>query len=175
MKSKIEDVVLHVAGWAPLMPGVEATRLPCFDRREELFARCDYHDSLEVARRLGGRLGTQAEHDELARVGILLRPVILPPTSEMTSRAWCERHDRGVWGQIGALVLDGTIAGDLAAMPPFANVGKQWVSGAAPGRAINYGWWDPGAPNGVMWQRMGRVHDDRHVDYSQLLTLFRNE
>lgn len=55
------------------------------------------------------------------------------------------------------------------------NVGKHWVLVnslfARPGRAANYGWFDPRAPNRRLWQSVGTAHNLDHVDYSQVVRL----
>ena len=62
-----------------------------------------------------------------------------------------------------------------------SNLGKDWVLTnrllEAPGKrkAANYGWFDNGAPNGLLWQPLGLAHNDEHVDYSQLLRLVRRD
>ncbi len=63
-------------------------------------------------------------------------------------------------------------------------VGKNWVLSnllaTHPGKAANYGWFDPKAPSRSrpgghgpypLWQPLGLAHDQAHVDYSQILRL----
>jgi hypothetical protein len=63
-------------------------------------------------------------------------------------------------------------------------VGKNWVISNQlakhPGKAANYGWFDPKAPYGSrpgghgphrLWQPLGLAHNLEHVDYSQIVRL----
>lgn len=58
-----------------------------------------------------------------------------------------------------------------------STVGKDWVLTnrlvGRPDHAANYGWHDPSAPNGRVWQPVGLAHDRWHVDYSQVVRLVR--
>ena len=58
-----------------------------------------------------------------------------------------------------------------------STVGKDWVLTnrlvGHPDHAANYGWHDPSAPNGRVWQPVGLAHDRWHVDYSQVVRLVR--
>lgn len=161
--SDLDRVDLHPSGWIHWQD-LEITAAPLIDTSHlQLFARLTYDGAIEIARRWGARLLTQREHDEVWDHGYRLQPVIMPPGPEMASLDYALRHDARVLAQLDG--WDGS--------SPLANAGKQWVAGAPPGRSWNYGWWDPRAPNGIMWQRLGAAHDRRHSDYSQLSMLVR--
>jgi len=158
-----DDATLHASGWIPF-GDLEITAAPLIVAGgDPPFARLTYRDALAVAARFGARLLTLAEHDELWRIGRKLRPVLKTPGPDMASLEYARQHDAELIDQL--VSWDGTT--------PLANAGKQWVAGAAPGRALNYGWWSTMAPKGRMWQTLGTRHDDRHTDYSQLTMLVR--
>lgn len=82
----------------------------------------------------------------------------------MATLPWARRHDECLWSR-----LEG-----WDKQRPVSNAGKQWLAGPkSKGMAVNYGWYDPKAPNGRMWQGRGDTHDDGHTDYSQLTMLFK--
>lgn len=160
-------------GWSDV-GDYEVTRLGLVDP-SGLFARCDYADSLRVAERFDAELLTPALVNEIWRVGKRTEPVIVRETDEerrerearggqdplerMATREWAERHDQGLWRQLE----------DWDHVQPVAGA-KDWVAGAAPGRALNYGFI---RANGTPIQTLGTRHDAGHVDYSQWLRLCR--
>ena len=155
--------------WLPIGGGVELTRMPLFDRRGVRgvsFARLTYRDALEAAARLGARLPTAAELDRAAALPAarVLTPCTLEPSAAMASEEWARRHDQCVIAQLEIRTLE---PHEL-----LVNAGKHWVDGAAPGRAINHGWYDR-ADVRRMIQREGRAHNDAHTDYSQTTILAR--
>ncbi len=163
-RTAVGRAVPHWTGWVPFADGLEITAAPLVDQDVEgLFARLTYRDAVAVAGAMGARLLTMAEHDLLAKTGRKLRPIIKTPGAEMASLRYAKEHDAELADQMGK--WDG--------VTPLVNAGKQWVYGAAPGRALNYGWWSSAAPNGRMWQTLGTRHDDGHTDYSQLTMLVR--
>lgn len=160
-----EAAIIHPCGWVDwTLPNgrvIKVTCLPLLDVRTGLFARLRYRFAAIVAKREGAQLMSEEIADDLAARGFRLKPCILPPTSAMASKEWAEKHDACVKAQLER--WDGRSA--------TANIGKHWLRGAAPGRALNYGWHDSAAPNGRMWQSRGTRHDDMHTDYSQLTYL----
>jgi hypothetical protein len=97
---------------------------------------------------------------------VVLRPQLGVPDSQMADTSRMIQHSANV-----AAVLRGRIdAGGCA-----STVGKDWINTNRlenrPDRAANYGWHDPHAPNGRVWQTVGLAHDRNHVDYSQVLRL----
>ncbi|MGL4442671.1 MAG: hypothetical protein ACRCU1_03530 [Alsobacter sp.] len=155
---------VHPSGWLPFGDGLEITAAPLIDADEAgLFARLTYRDALAVAGAMGARLLSLTEHDKLWRTGRRLMPIIKTPGQDMASLEYARQHDAELFEQLKS--WDGKA--------PLANAGKMWVMGAAAGRALNYGWWDAKAPNGLMWQTLGTRHDDGHTDYSQLTMLVR--
>jgi hypothetical protein len=79
------------------------------------------------------------------------------------------------------LCVEGELAGQRGLVE---TVGKNWVItnqlATHPGKAANYGWFDPKAPYGSkpggrgphrLWQPLGLAHDTRHGDYSQIVRL----
>lgn len=178
-----EDAELDPTGWVSTAVG-EVTALPLRDRRTGLFARLTYRDAVAAAKLLGGELLSEREQDAIALEGVMLDPCTLPPTAQMASVEWAQRHDRCLTDQLHA------IAWDRAS--PVNNAGKDWIRGAAPGRALNRGWYAERAPNGQpriadghfkggrppaarLIQTTGGAHNDGHTDYSQLTRLVRRE
>jgi peptidoglycan hydrolase-like protein with peptidoglycan-binding domain len=162
------DAVLHPSGWARV-GDVEVTCLPMLDALTGLFARLSYAELEAVAVRHGARLVTMDTLLDVWHAGLRLSPVTLvarqDDTRHMRGRAFCERHDVAVREQ---LARAGWTAG------PVANVGKQWIRGASPGKARNGGWF---GANGVAIQPGGpgsEHHDRDYTDYSQLATLERD-
>lgn len=178
-----------VSGWQPLgaLP-VEVTTLPLLDATEATYlAHLDYRGALAVAAREGARLPMREEIEHLRVVGHLLRVVILPDAEQlaamplrgsgeterayqarirrdMSSLAWCQRHDRRVVAQLE----------DWDGLRPVANAGKHWLVGAPAGRAYLMGWWSSGR-----WIQQGTTtgqgpHDDRHADYATTTILVRD-
>jgi hypothetical protein len=157
---------LHPTGWVPWR-GKEITAAPLIDLDHPgVFARLTYRDALEVAKRLGARLLSQREHDELYATGHRLKPIRQTPGPRMASLVYATLHDEMLRQQLEATLWD--------EKTPLANAGKQWVAGAPKGLSWNYGWWEKGAPHGGMWQPLGGQHADNHTDYSQLTMLVRD-
>ncbi len=167
-----DDAELDTSGKVSTSVGT-VTALPLRDRKTGLFARLTYHDALTAAARLGGQLLSESEQDAIAKEGTILDPVILPPTSSMGSLAWARREDAGIQTQLSAKGWDGS--------SPVTNAGKDWIRGAAAGKAINRGWYVNAAgagtppPAGHLIQTTGGAHNDAHTDYSQLTRLIFSE
>lgn len=178
-----EDAELDASGWVGTAIG-EVTALPLRDRRTGLFARLTYRDALAAAKLLGGELLSEREQDAIALEGVMLDPCTLPPTSQMASLEWAQREDACIAAQLSAQAWDRA--------SPVSNAGKDWIKGAAPGRALNRGWYaaigpdgrpriDPKAghyvgarpPHARLIQTTGGAHNDGHTDYSQLTRLRR--
>lgn len=183
-RSNLADVVLFDRGGFAPVPGTgaEVTRLPLWDAKHGVFARLTYRDALAAAQAHGARLGSTTEYDKLHAAGFEPTPCIGGLTAAeksaakaagiserdafgagMVSLEWARRHDACLFKKLAT--WDG--------QKPVSNAGKQWIGGAPAGRALNYGWYSTAAPNGRMWQGLGKVHDDAHHDYSQLTMLWR--
>lgn len=186
-KSSPEDVVLHAQGPLTSWQGMTVTLLPVWDARNGIFAHLTYADALKVAERFGARLGSTTEFDTIHKLGFEIAPCIAGFDADdiacaqqlgydltdkdqkatfyslrMGTKLWAARHTACVLRKLSG--WDGT--------KPVSNAGKNWIIGAAPGMALNYGWYDPEAPNGRMWQSLGTKHNAQHHDYSQLTMLF---
>lgn len=159
-KTAPHDAAVHESGWIRI-GDVEVTALPLVDLSHPgMFARLTYRDANEVAKREGAQLLDKSLVDLVWMKGTQLRPVILKPTVEMASLAWCREHDAKVWAQLTG----------WDEKTPVANAGKDWLRGAKPGRAMNYGWLQS---DGKAIQPAAQAHDEHHVDYSQLTRLVR--
>ncbi len=103
---------------------------------------------------------------------VRISPSIGRADSEMSSTARMLAHHASV---------EAKVAGQRGLVE---TVGKNWVLtnqlASHPGRAANYGWFDPKAPYKsrpggrgphTLWQPLGLAHDLGHVDYSQILRL----
>lgn len=166
-----------VAGWVRLPSGVEIMREPFVDRPTGLYSRLSYGDLESLAKTLGAQLVSMATLVEAWKFGVRLPSVQLitgtieeqrEKTKRMMSRAFCELHDSQVRTFIPS-TWDRSARGDQG----LANVGKQWIRGASPGKARNGGWFSsrgiPVQPGGA-----GSEHHNReYTDYSQLATLER--
>jgi hypothetical protein len=148
------------SGWSVEVMLEPATEL---HKGGALYLPADYATALAVATGAGVSLQTPGVMDAVwAAADSRLKPCILPPTAEMASLQWAQRHSACVAAQhpIGLV----------------ANAGKNWVRGLVlrPDQAANHGWYDSAAPNGRLWQDKGRQHNREHVDYSQTVSLMRN-
>ena len=103
---------------------------------------------------------------------IRIPPQLQTPDAHMSDWSRTVQH---------SLAIDRLItAGYLA-----RNVGKNWVLSdrLVAGVAANYGWFVEGNPKGSheswsglrLWQPLGTAHNTKHVDYSQTVTLMRND
>lgn len=105
-----------------------------------------------------------------ASASVVLQPKLGAPDSTMASTARMLQHSR---------LVDVDLRGRIDGGGHVSTVGKDWVNTARlvgrPDRAANYGWHDPAAPNGKVWQPVGLAHDRDHVDYSQVLRLVSRE
>ena len=160
-----EAAVLHPLG--PIVPwkGRSVTMLPLYDPATQLFARLTYEGALAVAKRMGGMLLSTEEYDQIARDGYEIQPCPLVNSKEdslkMGTLAYAKKHDKCVWAQLGGWKRD----------RPVANLGKQWIRGAAPGMALNYGWDKVPGPEVKYIQTLGHKHNAKHRDYSQVTML----
>lgn len=163
----VESVPRVDAPW-----GGQVTPIPLKDSRTGGYARLRYRDALAVAKRLGGQLMSDTEQGQLSKVGIMLKPVTLPGSSpqllakgyqaggaQMSSFEWAQVEDALIDKQLVDLGWD--------TVTIVNNAGKDWLRGAAAGRAINSGWYDKSAKYGRI-QPPSSAHDDGHTDYSQL-------
>lgn len=137
-----------------------------------------------IADMVGASLPTTFVLDEVQRRFQASVPPQIQPPDRRT------REDRGMspWmDDLGAMRLHSAQVDQAIArlsVPPYivCNVGKHWVITSrlanTRGMAANYGWYTPSAPyvstSGIkLWQSLGTRHNDRHVDYSQVLQLVR--
>lgn len=97
------------------------------------------------------------------QAAVRLTPCLQKPNAAMANTSRMLRHHEEVEGKRAG-------RGGLV-----STVGKDWVVTnrleGRPDRAANYGWHDPHAPNGRLWQPLGLAHDRSHVDYSQTVRL----
>jgi len=176
--SKLEHLHIHQSGWAELPGGVRISKLPVFDRGEELFARLGHGPSGEWLRDNGMDDASVAELEQLHAMALHIEPYTLPTgkmlvaagipkpwvdyeghdtpamaayrAEHMQTLEWCRLHDAEVFARLAA-------AGWTVS--PIANAGKHWVKG---GRI--FGWWRVG-------QRMIQTpsdfhrHEPEYVDY----------
>jgi hypothetical protein len=190
--SRPEVSHVHETGWGPhpTDPEWEVTRLPLVDVDANLFARLDYDEHLEVAKREGAELLSVADCDAIQAHGFALRVsdagrllLIQRETPEeaaervkeglgldhslrlMGTREWCARQDAEIWRQLREGHWDGVAL--------VSNGWKDWVEPAPPGLSANYGFYDAHAPNGRIWQTYGTAHNRGQRDYSQLARLKR--
>lgn len=161
-----DAVGVHPSGWArwtlPSGRVIEVTRLPLFDSKNGVFARLTYKQAASGARALGGRLLVREEVDDIWERGFKTKPVTLDPTPQMMSLEWARKHDAGVLPQ---LTLWDRVT-------PVANVGKDYLDVAPPGKQHYYGWIDA---SGVALQPdYINAHNDNYSDYSQLTRVARD-
>lgn len=122
-----------------------------------------YKGAAQAALSLASRLPTKAEVDEAIRsFSFDVEPQLVRPVELMAGEVAIETHSQAIDALVGEHRWD-----------KLYQEGKWWLSGAAKGKAINYGWVDADAPvraNGLrLIQDVGRAHNDLHVDYSQTL------
>lgn len=100
------------------------------------------------------------------------KPCLGTPDALMSTTTRMRKHSASVDQQVnGHTGLTRTVGKDWIIHPRLA--GK-------PDLAVNYGWHDPRAPHlswsGLhMWQTVGSRHNRHHTDYSQTLTLVRDD
>ncbi len=181
--------VADATGWVRLtLPKgggvVEVTRLPLVDVRDGMptFARPTYRSARVVAARYAAHLMTTGLVNLICEEGHYIDPIIVRetpaekaerlqrggtnPLERMATKEWAARHDDAVMAALSASNWTG--------WPPVSNAGKDWIEGAKPGRALNYGWDTDERPEVTsMIQTLGTKHDDMHTDYSQTLRLVR--
>lgn len=181
-RTEARHVEIHSSGWIYLDEvDAEVTAIPCVDLSGESFlARPDYRTSLEVEAREEASMLSTGLVDLITRVGFYCPPTIVRETPEETAERlkrggqnplermatveWARRHD-----QAFLRYLEG-----WSGRTPVCNGGKDWIRGAKPGRALNYGWDRAPDPRAIdMWQSLGTRHDASHTDYSQTLRLVR--
>lgn len=148
------------SSWFLVKPGLWGSA-PLIDEPTGLYSRFNYLEAGEAAARLGVRLPTPNEIDEIRDAAIankcLLSPICLPDVSmchaagiplgsaaedtfrnnNMASEAWVRAHDRQVADQ---LIKLGWPPGT-----PCFNLGKHYAAGAPKGRAWLKGWWLAGS------------------------------
>lgn len=134
--------------------------------------------SQKVADALGCVLPTSRMSDlAWSNATIVLRPQFGIADSYMATTERMVKHSLKVDSAIKA-------AGGTAAMF-VRTVGKDWVSSerllGRPEKSANFGWHDPGkapykSPGGLaVWQPVGLVHEATYKDYSQVVTLYRED
>lgn len=194
-RSDPADVMEDASGRYRFAPGKRCNRLPLFDRVLNGYARQGQAHAEAMAARLGGRLATQAEIEQIARVAYFISPVIVRETGEetrermsrggtdplerMATAEWCKREDAGIRAQ-----LVGLWDGDR----PVLNAGKHWIERSAEDRkrgvAVNMGWDTDPRVDVTKWiQTPGRAHnagapdgeDVGHLDYSQTMLVVWDE
>jgi hypothetical protein len=176
------DAVEIRGGWVDIGGGVEVTRVPLLDGRQEAkdagisFARLTYSDAEQVAKRYGARIPTAAELDRARMLAgaRILKPCTLVFTADderrMSTVEYAKRHDGCITTQ-----LDIT---PLAESSVLINAGKHWASDpvqgqyAGAGHITNHGWYDVDDPSRMI-QRKGGHHGPDYTDYSQTTVLAR--
>lgn len=178
-----ERCFAHPSGWGliTLSDGDwEVTRLPFVDSEAGLFARPDEEQSLIVAKREDAELINDETAKAIYRTGFKCgRAIIMRETAEEIA----DRLKRGVTNALEKMATkDWALRTDLEflqrlAVPPIwdgsqlvAHPLKDWVQGTG---CVNFGFFDPLAPNGEEWQTDGHKHNPKHTDYSQVLRLRR--
>lgn len=169
-KTAPDDAALDASGWVPFR-GVMVTALPLRDLKTGLFARLTYRDALAVAEREGAMLFTTALVDAVNDEGLELDPTESGNSLELVQNAYdashmatlpyAQKEDARIQAQLTENSWNGST--------PVGNGWKDWIRGAAPGMALNYGWRDK--KTGKYVQTLGDRHNDQHTDYSQLTRL----
>lgn len=167
-KSDPDKVVLSPRKAVQVSPDGFMTA-PLFDPVSQLDARLDYKDAHKAMARLGFRLISREEWENLYRRAhegddsvLELAPVTLVHTTDdqyhMRSLGFQKKHDAGVAAQLADK--------PNAATAIELNNGKQWLddNGVQPGMSVNYGWEDK--PGHVI-QSPGHAHEATYTDYSQ--------
>jgi hypothetical protein len=146
LTSRPGDVELADSGWLELESGAKISRLPVWDKANDLFARLGWQAADAWLQGAGLRLPTAAELEELFRAALHIEPycMVFAATDHhhMRSHRWCATHDAEVLARLEAAGWDGE---------PVANAGKHWC---APAGAI-YGWW---YESGRRIQNLSRFH-----------------
>ena len=186
-----DDARVAPTGWVAWR-GKLMTAEPLVSTDDKLYARLRYSDALDVAKREGARLLTEAEWDSLAEdaehglEGVQsISPCFLPTEAmrakvkreegesdiayegrlrvDQASREWAEIHDFCVHEKLAALKPDWT--------RPIINIGKTWLPGG-----FNYGWFVNGRP--AQPRSGGHINPDGSntwIDYSQLTYLIKDK
>lgn len=162
------------SGWLCLGNGWLISKLPFWDHDAGLWARLGHGPATELLAKMGGRLPTPVEYDQLHIVALHIDPFTLPTAAmlraagvdvrdsraidryrnaNMMSRAWCEIHDTEVARRLNAASEDWIGRS-------CANVGKHFAHGG-----IIYGWFKA---NGGMIQRasLAHEHEPTFCDYA---------
>ena len=156
------EAEVHETGWAPLDDAWEVTKVALVDTKHSLpdgtplFARLNYDELLEVAKRYGAEMLTGADVELLRKVGVQLTPYLGTPIAE-NDIVHSERHDANIWQQLRALDWDGN--------KPVIGDGKYWIAGAPPGRSRLMGADKDGAGPGLEWWQGDMIaHNRLHFD-----------
>lgn len=128
--TRLDDIAIFT--WVRLNDSTEVTRIPLWDTKHDLFARLTYREADEYAASIGARLISPDELEELRRIAIIIEPVTLPATAAMSSIEWSRRHDQEAIRRL-------SLVDDFHS--PILGLGKNFISGAPPGRAYLKGWW----------------------------------
>lgn len=165
------------------IPGYDAqvtvmTRVLRIGARNPVRVTVRYDTFQKIAELLGGAMMTPFVADLTYKQAKL-------PLKMQGRNSWVED---GTMGRTRRMIeysqqLDALVPRDFDGL--VANEGKHWIVCSRlwndPQKgwnvqksdkwSANYGWWDKGSPNGIMWQTPGLAHNWGHVDYSQSVFL----
>jgi hypothetical protein len=155
---------LHPAGWLKISTGY-ITKMPVWEGAASgLLCHRGAAQAAATLAPWGMRLPTWQEYLELYKASLYIDPVTLPNAAmlqaagislsnqaaidafrnaNMSSRAWCEIHDKAVFAALAKAGWDGKRA--------VANAGKHWCNDGA-----IYGWW---LKSGGMIQNLSYFHE----------------
>lgn len=175
--TKPEDII--VPAWVKVGDKMQ-TVTPLLDKSTKGFAHLNYSTALKVAKANGASLvsrsGVEKRSDLARSSGVELSPITLPDV-EMMREAGVDPKDRKAVGALlndrmrsleWAKIHDGRVMDQLKAKKwdvksITSNIGKPWVSGAAPGRGRLFGW---RKADGSWIQQERDDHDDQWSDYA---------
>jgi len=166
-ESSDPSTVFERFGRGKLSSGKGFTLAPLFDPEHSTWARLDYNQAERALARLGLRMPTFEELDEIANRtdAVILEPCTLVKTKDdslkMGTLEFWERHDRCVADQIKARGWDGNA--------PLVSVGKHWALGADAAHSWLHGWYVPKSGGGysrIIQNRGKTAHDRAQRDYS---------
>ncbi len=163
--------------WSEIHVTEGAHRATLFVSADALKLGCDEDSfrltvSATTAQQIADAFGTVLPTPKIcdliwSQATVRLTPCLQTPDAHMSDTERMLRHSRAI---------DEKRAGRAGLVE---NVGKHWVltNGLerTSGRAANYGWFDPSAMNGRLWQELGTAHSATYVDYSQVVRLVRRD
>ncbi len=175
-ESEPADIDIHDSGWFDLPSGGSITKLPLWDKRNEVFARIGAGAGRMWLSKMGALLPGKAQLDEMHEHSLFIDPYTLPTNAmtiaagipkpwmdengrdtpamaayraaNMSTLAWAKFHDAEVFARLYAARWTGE--------EPVSNAGKHWFD-----RGL-YGWW---RRNGRVIQAPYSKHGDNHRDY----------